>query len=52
MLQQDRMLGNMVNVDIAHALYSQIIEEVVLPWWITSGKPADVVRRWRADHPV
>ncbi|ORY24064.1 S-adenosyl-L-methionine-dependent methyltransferase [Naematelia encephala] len=49
---KDRMIGNMINVDIAEAIYGQIIIQVVLPWWRKAGRPKHVRATWRRDHPI
>lgn len=39
-------------VNLMESIYRQIMVDTVLPWWIASGKPDDLMSAWRRDHPV
>ncbi|KAK4686196.1 hypothetical protein P7C73_g3942, partial [Tremellales sp. Uapishka_1] len=49
--EQNAQLGNMVCVDVAQAIYSQLAREMVLPWWLANGRPREVFKKWREAHP-
>ncbi|ORX35235.1 S-adenosyl-L-methionine-dependent methyltransferase [Kockovaella imperatae] len=45
--EQDRQLGNMVDVNIGKAIYGSIYKEVVVSRWEAMGRPADFADVWR-----
>lgn len=50
--QIDHQLGNAMVVNLMECIYRQIMIDTVLPWWTASGRPRDLMRAWRRDHPV
>ncbi|WVR03760.1 hypothetical protein IAU60_000755 [Kwoniella sp. DSM 27419] len=51
-LDQERLTGNGVCFETVEAIYTTIVKEIILPWWVRAGKPKDqVFEKFCKDHP-